>query len=100
MLLSVYRYYTQYIGKSPIHTGPRTHPVSYTMDTGSFSGAQGGGGGNLAVVWLDLLPSSSTEIKESVQICLSGPSRHVLRWILPFALYLIFYSVLPKYIFL
>jgi hypothetical protein len=54
---------------APVQTGPGVHPALHTMGTGSFSG----------VKWperdVDHPPSSSAEVKERVELCLSSPSR-------------------------
>jgi hypothetical protein len=60
---------------APVQTGRETHPASYTMGTGSFLGVKRPGRD------VDHPPSSSTEVKERVELDLyspSGPSWPVL----------------------
>jgi len=60
---------------APIQTGSGAHAASYTMGTGSFLGVKGPGHG------VDHPPSSSTKVKERVELYLyspSGPSWPVL----------------------
>jgi len=60
---------------APVQTGPEAHPVSYTMDTGSFLGVKLPGRG------VHHPPPSSAEVKERVELHLyspSGPSSPVL----------------------
>ena len=62
---------------APVQTGPRAHPASYTMGTGSFPGVKWPGRG------VDHQPPSSAEVKERVELylySLSGPSLPVLGW--------------------
>jgi hypothetical protein len=47
---------------TPIQTGPRAHPTSYTMSTGSFPGVKQPGRG------VDHPPPSSAEVKERVEL--------------------------------
>jgi len=47
---------------APLQTGPRAHPASYTMGTGSFPGVKRPERG------VDHPPSSSAEVKERVVI--------------------------------
>ena len=53
-----------------VQTGPGAHPVSYTMDTGSFPRVKRSGHG------VDHPPPSSPKVKERVQLYFSpsGPS--------------------------
>ena len=51
-----------------VETDPGAHPASYTMGTGSFPGVKRPGGG------VDLLPLSSAEVKERVELYLYSPS--------------------------
>ena len=63
------------------HTGPRTHPASYRVGTGSFLGVKRPGRG------IDHPPPSSAEVKEREELYLyspSGPSWPVLGWTLHF----------------
>jgi hypothetical protein len=56
---------------SPVQTGPGTHPVSYTIGTGSFPVVKRPGHG------VDHPPPSSAEVKDRVELYLfsiSGPS--------------------------
>jgi hypothetical protein len=56
---------------APVQTGPRAHPVSYTMGTGSFPWVKRPGRG------VDHQPPSRAEVKERVELylyCPSGPS--------------------------
>jgi hypothetical protein len=58
-----------------VQIGPGSHPASYTMGAGSFSGVKRPGRG------VDHPPPSSAEVKERVELYLyspSGPSRSVL----------------------
>ena len=60
---------------APVHTGPGSHPASYTMGTGSFPGVKRPGRGVYHP------PPSSAEVKERVELYLyfsSGPSWPVL----------------------
>ena len=60
---------------SPVQTGPRAHPVSYTIGTGSFPGVKRPRRG------VDHLPPSNAGVKERVELYLyspSGPSWPVL----------------------
>jgi len=55
---------------APVQTGSGAHPTSYAMSTGSFPGIDRPGRG------VDHPPSSSTEVKERVELYLfsrSGP---------------------------
>jgi hypothetical protein len=68
---------------TPVQTGPRAHPTTYTVVTGSFPGVKWPGRG------VDHTPPSSAEVKERVELylfSLSGPSWPVLGWALPLAL--------------
>jgi len=64
-----------------IQSVPRSkHPASYTIGTGSFRPGRG----------VDHPPTSSSEVKERVQLYLyssSGTSWTVLRWTSPFTFY-------------
>jgi hypothetical protein len=51
-----------------IQTGPGAHPASYTMGTGYFPGVKRPGRG------VDHPPSSSTEVKEELELYLYSPS--------------------------
>ena len=65
---------------TPVQTGPRVHPASYTMSTGPFTGVKRPG----RVV--DHPPPSSAEVKEIVELYLyspSGPSWPDIGWNLP-----------------
>ena len=69
---------------APLQTGPGTHPVSYTMGTGSFPGLKRPGRG------VDRPPPFSAEVKERVGLYLyspSGPSCPVLGWTFMYILY-------------
>jgi hypothetical protein len=60
---------------APVQTGPEAHPASDTMGTGSFPGVKRQGRG------VDHPPSSSVEVKETVELYFyspSGPSWPVL----------------------
>jgi hypothetical protein len=60
---------------APVQTGPRAHPASYTMGTGSLPGVKRLGRG------IDHPPLSSAEVKGMVELYLystSGPSWPVL----------------------
>ena len=60
---------------APVQPGPRAHPASYTMGTGSFAGVKWPGYG------VDHPPPSSAEVKVRVELHLystSGPSCLVL----------------------
>ena len=60
---------------APVQTGPGAHPLSYTMGTGSFPEVNRPGRG------IDHSLLSSTEVKETVQVCFYtpyGPSWPVL----------------------
>jgi hypothetical protein len=60
---------------APVQTGPRAHPASCTMGTGSFQAVKLPGRG------VDHPPPSSAEVKEKVELYLyspSGPSWPVL----------------------
>ena len=50
-----------------VQTAPGTHPASYTMGTGSFSGVKRPGRG------VDLPPSTSAEFEERVDLYLYSP---------------------------
>jgi hypothetical protein len=68
---------------APIQTGPGAHPASYTMGTGSFPWVKRPGRG------VDHPSSSSTEVKERVQLYIYspfGPSQPVVGWNLPLPL--------------
>jgi hypothetical protein len=68
---------------APVHTGPRAHPASCTMGTGSFPGVKRPRRG------VDHPPLSSAEVKERVELYLyspSGPSWLVLGLTLPLPL--------------
>ena len=52
---------------APIQTGPGAHPASYTMGTGSFPEVKQPGRG------VDHQPSSSTKVKERVELYLFSP---------------------------
>ena len=52
---------------APVQTGPRAHPASYTMGTGSFLGAKRPGRG------VDHAPTSSAEVKERLELYLYSP---------------------------
>ena len=70
---------------APVQTGPRTHPASYTVGTGSFPGIKRPGRG------VDHPSPSSVEVKERVELYLyfpSGPSWPVLGRTLHFYLYI------------
>jgi hypothetical protein len=47
---------------APVQTGPRAHPASYTMVTGSFPGVK------RPVRGVDYRPTSSAEVKQRVQL--------------------------------
>ena len=51
----------------PVQTGPRTHPASYTMGTGSFPGVKWSGRG------VDHPFPPSAEVKERVALYLYSP---------------------------
>ena len=51
----------------PVQTGPRAHPASYIMGTGSFLGVKRPGRG------VDNEPPSSVEVKKSVELYLYSP---------------------------
>jgi hypothetical protein len=51
----------------PVQNGPGAHPASYTMGTGSPLGVKRAGRG------VDHPPSSSSEVKETVELCLYSP---------------------------
>jgi hypothetical protein len=53
---------------APVQVGPGAHPASYTMGTGSFSGANGPGRG------ADYPPPSSFEVNERAELYLYSPS--------------------------
>ena len=53
---------------APIQTGPGAHPASYTKGTGSFPAVKQLGRG------IEHPPTSSTDVKESVEIYLYFPS--------------------------
>jgi len=53
---------------APVQTGPGAHPASYTMGTGSFPGVKRPGRG------VNHQPSSSTEVKERVELHLYTPT--------------------------
>jgi len=60
---------------APDHTGPGTHPASYTMGTGSFLGVK------RPELCVDHPPPYNAEVKERVELYLyspSGPSWPVL----------------------
>jgi hypothetical protein len=62
---------------SPVHTGPGARPASYTMGTGSFTGAK------RTERSVDHQPPSSAEVKGTVELYLyspSGPSLPVTEW--------------------
>jgi len=52
----------------PVQTGPGAHPAYYTMGIGSFPGVKRPGRG------VDHPPTSSTEVKEKVEVYLYSPS--------------------------
>ena len=67
---------------TPVHTGPGTHPASYTRGTGSFPGVKRPG----RVLDHQPPPHFSVEVKERVELNLcshSGPSCPVRGWTLP-----------------
>jgi len=51
----------------PAQTGPRAHPPSYTMGTGSFPGVKRLGCG------IDHPPPSTTKVKERVELYFNSP---------------------------
>ena len=53
---------------APFQTDPGAHPPSYTMVTSSFPGVK------RPEHDVDLLPPSSAEVKEIVELCLYSPS--------------------------
>jgi len=53
---------------APVHTGPMSHPASYTMGTGSFLGVKRPGSG------ADHPLPSIAEVKERVELKLYSPS--------------------------
>ena len=53
---------------APVQTGPGTHPVSYTMGTGLFPGAERSGRG------VNQPPPCSDEVKERVELYLYSSS--------------------------
>jgi hypothetical protein len=68
---------------APVQTGPEVHPTCYTMGSRSFPGVKRPGRG------VEHPPSSSAEVKETVELCIyspSRPSRPVIGWILPLPL--------------
>ena len=63
---------------APIQTGPRAHPASSTMGTGSLSGRK------RPKLGVDHPPSSSAEVKERAELYLyspAGPAWPALGWI-------------------
>ena len=66
---------------APVQTGPGAHPASCTMGTGSVPRVKQPGRG------VDHPPPSSAEVKERVQLYLSGPSWPVLGRPLPLLSY-------------
>jgi hypothetical protein len=53
---------------APVQTGPRAHPASYIMGTGTFQGVKRPGHG------IDHSPSSSAEVTERVELYFYSPS--------------------------